>query len=115
MTLLVSLAIALGPSPTIDAAPVAVPAAGQQGALASWYYDDGETASGRHYRYGFASLLFGSSWGQRVRFCRGSRCVIGRLDDHGPYVVGRSFDLNSALRSALRCPDLCWLRWAAIA
>lgn len=80
-------------------------------ALASWYDDAGATASGAHYTYGFAALIFGSDWGHRVRFCHLGRCVVGRLDDHGPYVGGRTFDLNSALRAALRCPDLCWVKW----
>jgi hypothetical protein len=80
-------------------------------ALASWYDDAGATASGAHYTYGFASLAFGSAWGHRIRFCYGRRCVTGRLDDHGPYVGGRLFDLNGALKAALGCPDLCWLRW----
>jgi len=80
-------------------------------ALASWYDDTGATASGRHYPHGFASLMFGSQWGRRVRFCYRGRCAVGRLDDHGPYVSGRGFDLNASLRYALRCPDLCWVRW----
>ena len=80
-------------------------------ALASWYDDAGATASGVHYTYGFASLIFGSEWGRRVTFCYGGRCVTGRLDDHGPYVGGRTFDLNGSLKAALGCPDLCWLRW----
>lgn len=82
-------------------------------ALASWYDDSGTTASGVHYTYGFASLIFGSAWGRRVRFCHAGRCVVGRLDDHGPYVSGRTFDLNASLKAALACSDLCWLRWRA--
>lgn len=84
-----------------------------QDAVASYYYDSGQTASGLHYTYGFASLLFGSRWGQRVLFCY-RRCVVGRLDDHGPYVTGRLFDLNVALHDALGCPGLCDLRWRTI-
>ena len=80
-------------------------------ALASWYDDSGQTASGRHYTYGYASLMFGSDWGHRVTFCHSGRCVTGELDDHGPYVSGRAFDLNATLRDALGCPDLCALGW----
>lgn len=79
-------------------------------AVASWYYDAGQTASNQHYKYGFASLLFGSRWGHEVRFCA-RRCVTGKLDDHGPYVGGRLFDLNPALKSALGCSDLCEVFW----
>lgn len=79
-------------------------------AVASWYDDSGSTASGRHYTYGFASLMFGSEWGKRIMFCY-RRCVVGQLDDHGPYVGGRSFDLNPALKNATGCSDLCTVRW----
>jgi rare lipoprotein A (peptidoglycan hydrolase) len=80
-------------------------------ALASWYDDAGATASGLHYERGFAALIFGSAWGHRVRFCHAGRCTVGRLDDHGPYVAGRTFDLNPTLKAALACPDLCEVRW----
>jgi hypothetical protein len=94
---------ALARAPRLEPPPM-------QTALASWYDDSGSTASGRHYTYGFASLLFGSDWGRRVRFCyRG--CAIGELDDHGPYVGGRLFDLNWRLKTAIGCPDLCVVRW----
>jgi rare lipoprotein A (peptidoglycan hydrolase) len=92
-------------------AAIATPHTAQHDAVASWYYDAGQTASGRHYHYGFASLLFSSRWGTRIRFCHAGRCVVGRLDDHGPYVAGRTFDLNPALRDALRCGGICYVRW----
>jgi hypothetical protein len=82
-----------------------------QPALASWYEDAGQTASGRHYEYGFAALIFGSRWGTRVEFEYRGRRVVGSLDDHGPYVSGRTFDLGPNLKGALGCPDLCSLRW----
>ena len=80
----------------------------------SWYYDAGATASGRHYRYGFASLRYGSEWGKHVRFCYRMRCTTGRLDDHGPYIAGRTFDLNPALKQALGCSDLCAVHFRAL-
>jgi rare lipoprotein A (peptidoglycan hydrolase) len=85
--------------------------------LASWYDDAGVTASGTHYARGFAALIFGSEWGRAVSFCvaRGRGCagapVTGRLDDHGPYVSGRTFDLDAALKAALHCSDLCSVRY----
>jgi hypothetical protein len=79
-------------------------------AIASWYYDAGPTASGRHYQYGFASLMFGSAWGKKVLFCY-HHCIVGRLDDHGPYVSGRLFDLNQTLKAATGCTDLCHVRY----
>jgi hypothetical protein len=83
-------------------------------AVASWYEIYGPTASGWSYTYGFASLIFGSQWGKRVMFCYRGKCQIGRLDDHGPYVSGRTFDLSPPLRAALSCPDLCNVRWRAM-
>lgn len=83
-------------------------------AVASWYEDGGSTASGRHYWYGFASLMFGSDWGQRVRFCFGRRCITGRLDDHGPYVYGRSFDLNQNIAGALGFSGVNQIRYRVI-
>lgn len=109
MTVLVSILAAMGSTlggglhTKVEVAPAP--------ALASWYDDSGTTASGVHYRYGFASLLFGSEWGHHVEFYYRGHRVTGRLDDHGPYVSGRTFDLNAALRAALGCPDLCYLEW----
>ena len=86
-------------------------------ATASYYDDSGTTASGTHYTLGFASLMYGSEWGRAVSFCAASTTgcagpvVTGQLDDHGPYVSGRAFDLNEALRIALGCSDLCSVRY----
>ena len=79
-------------------------------ALASWYDQSGVGACGVEAQAGdrFASLFL--DCGTHVRFCyRG--CVVGTMADHGPYVTGRTFDLNANLRAALGCPDLCTVRW----
>lgn len=34
--------------------------------------------------------------------------------DRGPYVSGRSLDLSAALKQALSCTDLCWVRMAVV-
>lgn len=57
--------------------------------------------------------MFSSQWGKRIRFCY-RRCVVGRLDDHGPYISGRAFDFNWALKTATGCPGLCRVRWIPI-
>jgi rare lipoprotein A (peptidoglycan hydrolase) len=36
------------------------------------------------------------------------------MDDRGPYVSGRTFDLNVNLRDAIGCPDLCDVTWQQI-
>lgn len=73
-------------------------------AVASWYDDGGPTASGAHYTYGFASLIF--SFGTRIEFCypagtTNARCVVGVDDDHGPYIDGRTFDMNQNIEGIL--------------
>jgi hypothetical protein len=80
-------------------------------ALASWYSDHGPGAcdvGDVQEGYRFASLFL--ACGTQVRFCYMS-CVTATMSDHGPYISGRTFDLNVNLRSALGCPDLCEVRW----
>jgi hypothetical protein len=79
---------------------------------ASWYDDAGETACGFHARYGFASLFL--PCGARIRMRGPAGTVIAVNQDRGPYVPGRTFDLNPGLKRALGCSDLCavtWIRW----
>lgn len=59
--------------------------------------------------YAFASLFL--PCGARVLMCHGTTCVTATMDDHGPYVAGRTFDLNVALKDTLGCPDLCNVTW----
>jgi len=80
-----------------------------QSGLASWYDDAGQTACGFHSRYGFASLFL--PCGARVLMRGPGGSVIATMQDHGPYVGGRTFDLNPGLRAVLGCPDLCTVQW----
>jgi rare lipoprotein A len=74
----------------------AAAAAGQIVALApivaSWYYDSGSTACGFHATYGVANKTL--PCGTRVTLSYGGRTVVATVDDRGPYVYGRTFDLN---------------------
>jgi hypothetical protein len=73
-------------------------------AVASWYADGGETACGTHYARGLASLSL--ACGTAVQLCyRG--CEVAYVQDRGPYVAGRLFDLNPGARDAISCTDLC--------
>jgi hypothetical protein len=88
------------------------PAPPMRSALASWYAEHGPGACGvddvqRGYR--FASLIL--RCGTRIRICRGSSCVTATMADHGPYVAGRTFDLNVNLRDALHCAGVCVVQW----
>ncbi len=60
--------------------------------VASWYYDAGNTACGFHATYGVANKTL--PCGTKVTLSYGSRTVVATVDDRGPYVYGRSFDLN---------------------
>jgi peptidoglycan lytic transglycosylase len=67
--------------------------------VASWYYDGGNTACGFHAGLGVANLSL--PCGTRVRIRYGGRTVTATVDDRGPYVGGRSWDLNQGTAAAL--------------
>lgn len=54
-----------------------------------------------------------SSCGKQLRICkRGTtRCVNVSVRDTGGYHYGRKWDLTPRVKYALRCPDLCNVRW----
>lgn len=66
---------------------------------ASWYDDGGTTACGFHAFYGVANLSL--PCGAKVSFSYGGRTVTATVDDRGPYVGGREWDLNQNTASAL--------------
>jgi hypothetical protein len=68
-------------------------------AAASWYDDGGNTACGFHAYYGVANLSL--PCGARVSFVSGGRSVTAVVDDRGPYVGGRTWDLNQNTAAAL--------------
>jgi hypothetical protein len=61
-------------------------------AVASWYYDAGNTACGFHATYGVANKTL--PCGTKVTLSYGGHTVVATVDDRGPYVYGRTFDLN---------------------
>ena len=80
--------------------------------LASYYTDGGGGACGLgdvQSGYRFASLFL--PCGAWIRMCHGAQCVNAMMSDHGPYVGGRTFDLNANLRAALGCGGLCDVTW----
>ena len=75
--------------------PTSAPAGqivGLEPTVASWYYDAGNTACGFHATYGVANKTL--PCGTKVTLSYGGRTVVATVDDRGPYVYGRSFDLN---------------------
>lgn len=68
-------------------------------AIASWYYDAGNTACGFHAGMGVANRTL--PCGTRVTFYFGGRSVNAVVDDRGPYVYPREWDLNQTVAGAL--------------
>jgi rare lipoprotein A len=68
--------------------------------LASWYYDGtGATACGFQAHYGVANRTL--PCGTKVTFRNGGREVTATVDDRGPFVSGRTWDLGINTRDAL--------------
>jgi hypothetical protein len=72
---------------------------GLEPTLASWYYDAGSTACGFHAFYGVANRTL--PCGTKVTIEYGGRSLLATVDDRGPYVYGRSFDLNQNVSARL--------------
>ena len=70
-----------------------------QEATASFYFDGGQTASGFHAFYGVANRTL--AFGTRVLFAYRGRTVTATVDDRGPFVYSRLFDLNQNTAGAL--------------
>ncbi|MFL5822240.1 MAG: septal ring lytic transglycosylase RlpA family protein [Solirubrobacteraceae bacterium] len=68
-------------------------------AVASWYEDSGSTACGTHAHYGVANVSL--PCGTKVKFAYHGRTVTATVDDRGPYVGGRTWDLNQNTAGAL--------------
>lgn len=77
---------------------------------ASWFDDSGTTGCGIHATYGFATLL-NIPCGSQITMRGPGGTVVATREDSGPYVAGRTFDLNPSLRAALGCSDLCSIFW----
>jgi peptidoglycan lytic transglycosylase len=72
---------------------------GFQWTVASWYEDAGNTACGFHAYYGVANKTL--PCGTKVTFSYGGRTITATVDDRGPFVAGRDFDLNQNASAAL--------------
>lgn len=67
--------------------------------VASWYDDGGDTACGFHAYYGVANKSL--PCGTKVKFAYNGRTVTATVDDRGPFVAGRDYDLNQNTAGAL--------------
>jgi rare lipoprotein A len=67
--------------------------------VASWYNDAGSTACGFHAHFGVANKTL--PCGTKVTIAYHGRSVVATVDDRGPYVAGRTYDLNQNTAGAL--------------
>jgi rare lipoprotein A len=82
-------------------------------AIASWYYDAGlQTGCGFNATYGVANKTL--PCGTRVQFKYGGRTVMATVDDRGPYVAGRTWDLGQSTRAALGFDGGVDTVWASV-
>jgi len=70
-----------------------------QQSVASWYQDGGATGCGFHAGLGVANRSL--PCGTKVRIRYGGRSVTAVVDDRGPFVGGRDWDLNQNTAGAL--------------
>jgi rare lipoprotein A (peptidoglycan hydrolase) len=80
--------------------------------IASWYKDDGlKTACGFHAKFGVAHRSL--PCGTHVTFWHDHRRVVATVDDRGPYVTGRTWDLDEHTASALHMLGVegVWAKW----
>ncbi len=70
-----------------------------QPAVASWYDDGGTTACGFHAGLGVANRTL--PCGTKVQLRNAGHTVTATVDDRGPYVYGREYDLNQTTAAAL--------------
>jgi hypothetical protein len=70
-----------------------------QQTVASWYNDGGGTACGFHAGLGVANKTL--PCGTKVTFMYGGHRVTATVDDRGPFVAGRTWDLNQTTAAAL--------------
>ena len=75
--------------------------------LASWYgpgFHGNRTANGEIYdQHGISVAHKTLPFGTRIRFCNpnNGRCVVASVNDRGPYIHGRTFDLSMGAAQAI--------------
>lgn len=85
---------------------------GYKRGLASWYTDDGlHTACGFHAKYGVANRTLPCH--THVTFWHDHHRVKAVVDDRGPYVAGRQWDLDEKTAKALKVAGVSevWAKW----
>jgi rare lipoprotein A (peptidoglycan hydrolase) len=79
-------------------------------AIASWYRDTGlQTACGFHAKYGVANRHLPCH--THVTFWHDHHKIVATVDDRGPYIAGRKWDLDEKTAKALKVVGLAEV-WA---
>jgi rare lipoprotein A len=77
---------------------------------ASWYGRESggpKTASGERFDPNAMTAAHRTlPFGTHVRVCRGIRCVVVRINDRGPFIRGRDFDLSLGAARAIGLPGV---------
>lgn len=68
---------------------------------------DRVTASGGMHCGGLEAAHKTRRLGSSANVCTGSRCIIVRIVDRGPFIRGRIIDLSPGAARALSCNGLC--------
>lgn len=83
-----------------------------QSAVASYYHLPGNTyANGEKYDSSLAFAHKTMAFGTKVEFCFNGKCAVGVCKDRGPFIAGRTFDLNLALADAVGLRGVQTVRW----
>lgn len=77
--------------------------------VASWYKDAGGTACGFHAGLGVANKTL--ACGTKITFWHAGRTATAIVQDRGPYIPGRDWDLNQNLAAALAFDGVGDVRW----
>lgn len=78
---------------------------------ASWYSDRGRTASGMHHHYGVAHKTYPFGTRLCIHNTSNGRSVEAVVTDRGPFVRGRTIDVNQNVARALGFSGLAHLNF----
>lgn len=85
-----------------------------QTAIASYYTvasSSSLTASGEEFRDDLYTVAHKTlPFGTRLEICHDG-CVEVRVNDRGPFIDGREFDVTTRVKNAIGCSDICEIKW----
>lgn len=77
----------------------------------SWYECCTTTANGEHFNPdGMTAAHRSLPFGTKVKFTYKGKSVIVRINDRGPFVGGREYDLSRGAANRLGCAGVCQMK-----